>query len=125
MRDLCRLVGAGNRTLRLCCAEFLGISQGRHALLRIALRDTDPLSTGVAELAGRYGFTQFPSFAGLRPRRRPCSALRKYISAACKKFFMHSRLRPTPASLKPGAGTPPRHGVRAYILTRRSRNQTG
>jgi AraC-like DNA-binding protein len=71
MRDLCELVGVNKLTLRSCCAEVLGISPTRYALLRrlkqvrIALLDADPVSTGVAELAARYGFTQLRSFAGM------------------------------------------------------------
>src|SRR3984893_16884682 len=43
--ELCALIGVTDRTLRSCCAEFLGISPSRYALLRrlnaarIALRD--------------------------------------------------------------------------------------
>jgi AraC-like DNA-binding protein len=46
--ELCALIGVSERTLRSCCAEFLGISPSRYMLLRrlqaarIALRDADP-----------------------------------------------------------------------------------
>ncbi len=58
------------RTLRSCCAAFLGINPSRYVLLRrlkqvrIALRDADPDRANVAELASRYGFTELGRFAG-------------------------------------------------------------
>jgi transcriptional regulator GlxA family with amidase domain len=70
MPELCELIGVADRTLRSCCAEFLGISPSRYILLRRlrqvrrALRDADPNMVNVAELAGHYGFTQLGRFAG-------------------------------------------------------------
>lgn len=70
MPELCELIGVTDRTLRSCCAEFLGVSPRRYVLLRrlmqvrTALRDTDPKIVNVAELARRYGFTQPGRFAG-------------------------------------------------------------
>ena len=71
MPELCALIGVTERTLRSCCAEFLGISPGRYVLLRrlryvrIALRDADPDMANVAELARRYGFKEPGRFAGV------------------------------------------------------------
>jgi AraC-like DNA-binding protein len=68
--DLCELVGVTERTLRSCCAEFLGISAGRYVLLRRlkqvrrALRDADARMTNVIELARQHGFTELARFAG-------------------------------------------------------------
>jgi AraC-like DNA-binding protein len=68
--ELCALIGVSERTLRSCCAEFLGISPSRYMLLRrlkaarIALRDADPATTSVAEIASGYGFTELGRFAG-------------------------------------------------------------
>ena len=68
--ELCRLIGATERTLRSCCAEFLGIGPSRYMLLRrlkavrIALRDADPAAASVAEIAGGCGFTELGRFAG-------------------------------------------------------------
>ena len=68
--DLCALIGVTDRTLRSCCAEFLGISPSRYVLLRrlkqvrVALRDADPDIANVAELARRHGFTELGRFAG-------------------------------------------------------------
>jgi AraC-like DNA-binding protein len=70
MPELCQLIGVTDRTLRSCCAEFLGISPSRYVLLRrlrkvrIALRDADPDSANVVELAHRCGFTELDRFAG-------------------------------------------------------------
>jgi len=69
MPELCQLIGVTDRTLRSCCAEFLGISPTRYVLLRrlrqvrIALRDADPGTANVAELARRFGFTELGRFA--------------------------------------------------------------
>src|SRR5262249_338685 len=69
--ELCELIGASERTLRAGCAEFLGITPRRYALLRrlkqvrIALRDADPDMENVAELARAYGFTELGRFAGI------------------------------------------------------------
>jgi AraC-like DNA-binding protein len=69
MPQLCALIGVTDRTLRSCCAEFLGISPTRYMLLRrlkavrIALRDADPATASVAEIAGGCGFTELGRFA--------------------------------------------------------------
>jgi AraC-like DNA-binding protein len=69
MRELCDLIGVTERTLRSCCAEFLGISASRYMLLRrlkavrIALRDADPVAASVAEIADSWGFTELGRFA--------------------------------------------------------------
>jgi AraC-like DNA-binding protein len=68
--ELCALIGVSERTLRSCCAEFLGISPSRYMLLRrlkavrIALRDADPATASVAEIASGCGFTEMGRFAG-------------------------------------------------------------
>jgi transcriptional regulator GlxA family with amidase domain len=67
--ELCGLIGVSERTLRSCCAEFLGISPSCYVLLRrlqqarFALREADPATTSVAEIARACGFTQFGRFA--------------------------------------------------------------
>lgn len=69
MPELCEMVGVGDRTLRSCCAEFLGISATRYVLLRRlretyrALRDADPM-VNISVLARRYGFTELGRFGG-------------------------------------------------------------
>jgi len=70
MPELRELIGVTDRTLRSCCAEFLGISPGRYVLLRrlkhvrIALRNADPVRANVAEIARGHGFTELGRFAG-------------------------------------------------------------
>jgi AraC-like DNA-binding protein len=70
MPDLCALMVVGDRTLRSCCDEFLGMSPTRYVLLRRlkevrrTLRDADPDAMHVAEVAHRFGFTQLGRFAG-------------------------------------------------------------
>ena len=62
MPELCALVAVSDRTLRLCCAEFLGMSPTQYLLLRRlkevrrALRDAKPHMVNVAEVARRFGF---------------------------------------------------------------------
>ncbi len=69
MPELCALIGVTDRTLRSCCAEFLGISPSRYMLLRrlqsvrVALRDADPATASVAEIASGCGFTELGRFA--------------------------------------------------------------
>ena len=59
-----------DRTLRSCCAEFLGMSPTQYVLLRRlkevrrALREADPDMVNVADVAHRFGFAQLGRFAG-------------------------------------------------------------
>jgi AraC-like DNA-binding protein len=68
--ELCRAIGASDRTLRLCCQEQLGMSPKQYLLLRRmhlarrALRDSAPGETTVTDIATRHGFWQFGRFAG-------------------------------------------------------------
>jgi AraC-like DNA-binding protein len=70
MPQLCELIGVSDRILRLCCAEFFGMSPTRYVLLRRlrevhrALRDADLDIVGVEEIARRFGFAQLGRFAG-------------------------------------------------------------
>jgi len=69
MPSLCAAVGVAERTLRLCCAEFLGVSPMRYILLRrlnkarSALRRADPSTVTVAEVARNYQFLELGRFA--------------------------------------------------------------
>jgi AraC-like DNA-binding protein len=64
MTELCELIGVTERTLRSCCAEFLGMSPTRYVLLRrlsrarIALRDADPTGANLLELVRGLGFAE-------------------------------------------------------------------
>ena len=57
------------RTLRLCCAEFLGVSPVRYYLLRrlnmarSALRRANPETASVAEIARDHQFVELGRFA--------------------------------------------------------------
>jgi AraC-like DNA-binding protein len=71
MPDVCATIEVSQRTLRTCCAEFLGLSPGHYMRLRrlnIArrvLRDADPDATTVAEIARRSGFSELGRFAAI------------------------------------------------------------
>ena len=68
--ELCREVGASERTLLACCQEQLGMGPKHYLLLRRmqmvrrALRDRTPAETTVTDVATHYGFWQFGRFAG-------------------------------------------------------------
>lgn len=69
MPTLCAEIGVAERTLRMCCAEFLGVSPTRYILLqrlnraRAALRRADLSTTTVAEIARNNQFFEFGRFA--------------------------------------------------------------
>jgi transcriptional regulator GlxA family with amidase domain len=60
MPALCAKIGVPERTLRMCCAEFLGVSPTRGLLLqrlnkaRSALRRADPSTASVAQIARNH-----------------------------------------------------------------------
>ncbi|MGB9647258.1 MAG: helix-turn-helix domain-containing protein [Stellaceae bacterium] len=66
--ELCELIGVTERTLRSCCAEFLGMSPVRYVLLRrlsrarVALRDADPDKANLSELVRGFGFAELGRF---------------------------------------------------------------
>ena len=69
MQALCAEVGVAERTLRMCCAEVLGVSPTRYVLLRrlnrarAALRRADPSTATVAEVARNNQFMEFGRFS--------------------------------------------------------------
>ena len=69
MPALCSAIGVPERTLRVCCTEFLGMSPTRYLLLRrlnmarSALRRADPATASVAEIARIYQFQEPGRFA--------------------------------------------------------------
>jgi AraC-like DNA-binding protein len=69
MPALCSAIGVPERTLRVCCTEFLGISPTRYLLLRrlnmarSALRRADPATASVAEIARDHQFLEPGRFA--------------------------------------------------------------
>ena len=68
MTELCELIGVTERTLRSCCAQFLGMSPIRYVLLRrlsrarVALRDADPDGANLLELVRGFGFAELGRF---------------------------------------------------------------
>lgn len=69
MSELCAEVGVPERTLRMCCTEFIGVSPMRYILLhrlnkaRSALRRADPSRSSVAEVARNHQFLELGRFA--------------------------------------------------------------
>ena len=69
MPELCALVVVSDRTLRLCCTQFLGMSPTQYVLLlrleavRRGLRDANPHNANVAEIAHRFGFAELARFS--------------------------------------------------------------
>jgi AraC-like DNA-binding protein len=69
MPKLCAEIGVAERTLRMCCSEFLGVSPSRYLLLqrlnraRSALRRADPSTASVAEVARDHQFLELGRFA--------------------------------------------------------------
>jgi AraC-like DNA-binding protein len=67
--DLCKAIGVPERTLRKCCAEFLGMSPIRYlrlrrlGMVRAALCRADPAMANVSDIARRHGFLQLGRFA--------------------------------------------------------------
>ena len=68
--ELCASLGVPERTLRVCCAAFLGMGPSRYERLRRlnmvwrALRRPGPAVVSVADVAKRYGFSEIGRFAG-------------------------------------------------------------
>jgi transcriptional regulator GlxA family with amidase domain len=71
MPELCSAIGVPERTLRMCCADFLGMSPGQYMRLRrlnlmhTALAHADPAAESISEIASRYGFTELGRLAGV------------------------------------------------------------
>jgi len=69
MPALCSAIGVPERTLRVCCTEFLDMSPARYLLLRrlnmvhSALRRADPETESVAEIARSCQFQEPGRFA--------------------------------------------------------------
>jgi AraC-like DNA-binding protein len=71
MADLRRLIGVSDRSLRLCCDIFLGVTPLQYLRLRLlkrvrqVLRDADPSAADIGEVAAYHGFNQPARFANL------------------------------------------------------------
>jgi AraC-like DNA-binding protein len=68
MTELCELIWVTERTLRSCCAEFLGMSPARYVLsrrlsrARVVLRDAAPDGANLLELVRGFGFAELGRF---------------------------------------------------------------
>jgi AraC-like DNA-binding protein len=69
LSELCTAIGVPERTLRLCCAEYLGVSPIRYYLLRrlnmahSALKRANPETASVAQIARNHQFVELGRFA--------------------------------------------------------------
>jgi AraC-like DNA-binding protein len=67
--EICSIIGVSERTLRTCCAEFLGMGPNRYLrlqrlnLVRAALRCFGSPPPTIGEVAQRYGFWELGRFA--------------------------------------------------------------
>ncbi len=68
--DICTGMGVSERTLRMCCRQFLGMAPARYlnlrrlALVRAALLDADQRAASVAEIARLHGFAHAGKIGG-------------------------------------------------------------
>ena len=69
--ELCAIIGVPERTLRMCCTEFLGMSPGQYLRLRRLnlvhaelQRNVSP-ATSVEDVARRHGFSELGRFAAI------------------------------------------------------------
>jgi AraC-like DNA-binding protein len=68
---LSKTIGVPERTLRMCCAKFLGMSPNRYLrqrrlnMVHAILRHTEPTPASVEEVARRYGFSELGRFAAI------------------------------------------------------------
>ena len=99
MPELCARIGTTDRTLRSCCAEFLGLSPTRYVLLRrlkqtrLILRNADPATANVADIARECGFTQLGRFAAAYQTifgETPSATLRRPPGSGLTPIFAES-----------------------------------
>jgi AraC-like DNA-binding protein len=68
---LCAAIGVSERTLRMCCSEFLGMNPNRYHrlqhlnMVRAALQRVDTPTATVGELAWLHGFSELGRFAAI------------------------------------------------------------
>jgi AraC-like DNA-binding protein len=89
LSEICTALGVPERTLRVCCAEILGMGPSQYArlrrlnLVRSALRRHRAAGTTIAQIAGQYGFSEFGRFAvayRLAFGEKPSATLRRFGS---------------------------------------------
>jgi AraC-like DNA-binding protein len=67
--EICAAIGVPERTLRECCATFLGLGPGRYMrlrrlnMVRAELQRADPATSTIAEIARRHQFSELGRFA--------------------------------------------------------------
>jgi AraC-like DNA-binding protein len=97
--ELCAAVGVPERTLRMCCAEFLGMGPNRYLRLRrlnivhAALRRIISPAASVEEVARRYGFSALGRFAAIYRTvfgEMPSTTLRYARTAPARKSSLVS-----------------------------------
>jgi AraC-like DNA-binding protein len=88
MPELCATLGVPERTLRVCCNEFLGMSPSRYYLwkrlntVRSALQHADPATASVAAIARSCEFFELGRFAAtyrIAFGELPSTTLRRFI----------------------------------------------
>jgi AraC-like DNA-binding protein len=93
LSELCSAIGVPERTLRLCCAEFLGMGPTRYNLVRrlnrarAALRRANPETASVAEIARDHQFVELGRFAVAYRAifgETPSSTLRRASTDSCR-----------------------------------------
>ena len=93
--EICASIDVSERTLRACCAQFLGMGPSRYLrlrrlnLVRAALRRAGPATVRIAEIASRYGFSGlgvYRSVFGETPSNTLRQALKKESFDASAEF---------------------------------------
>jgi transcriptional regulator GlxA family with amidase domain len=93
--EICASIDVSERTLRACCAQFLGMGPSRYLrlrrlnLVRAALRRADPATIRIAEIASRYGFSGlgvYRSVFGEKPSNTLRQAVKKESFDASAEF---------------------------------------
>lgn len=68
---LCKTIGVPERTFRMCCTKFIGMTPNRYlrqrrlSMVRAILGHAEPPPTSVEEVARRYGFSELGRFAAI------------------------------------------------------------
>jgi transcriptional regulator GlxA family with amidase domain len=98
--DLCAEIGVAERTLRMCCHKFLGVSPMRYLLLRrlnnarAALRRADDSTASVASIAREHQFVELGRFAATYRAafgETPLTTLRRRAQLCSEKLLDDSR----------------------------------
>jgi AraC-like DNA-binding protein len=112
MTDICAAIGVSERTLRLHCAERIGVSPHRYLWLRRmhqvqrALTIADPADVTVTEVAMNHGFWELGRFSVAYRRlfgQSPSATLKQTAqsnpSGPFKQRLMHQKSDPEPRTV--------------------------